>query len=321
MSKYIKKINRVLKSRVNKNSPIVIDLFAGCGGLALGFEAQGFKTIGYEMDKDCCDTYKNNLDGNCIKSFLTIKSKLPKAHVVIGGPPCQPFSVRGKQQGLKDKRNGFPAFVNAIKTIKPDVWLFENVRGLMYQNKKYLEEILKNLKKLDYNYEYELIKAVDYFVPQNRERVIAVGYKKDKNFNFPQKKDTRVTAGEALGDMAYSELKNPRYLTSSMDNYIARYEAASKCITPRDLHLHLPARTLTCRNLSGATSDMHRIKLPNGKRRRLTTREAARLQSFPDWFKFKGSENSIFNQIGNAVPPMLSYYIAGAIKEQFNFKI
>ena len=100
-----------------------------------------------------------------------------------------------------------------------------------------------------------------------------------------------------------------------MDEYVARYEKASHCINPRDLYLDRPARTLTCRNLAGATGDMHRIRLEDGRRRRVFPREAARLQSFPDWFEFEGLETSVFNQIDNAVPPMLAYNIALEVKK------
>ena len=99
-----------------------------------------------------------------------------------------------------------------------------------------------------------------------------------------------------------------------MDRYIANYERASKCVNPRDLHLHKPARTLTCRNLAGSTGDMHRVKLNDGRRRRITVREAARLQSFPDWFDFQGNETHQYNQIGNAVAPFFAYHLAKNIK-------
>ena len=89
----------------------------------------------------------------------------------------------------------------------------------------------------------------------------------------------------------------------------------SKLVNPRDLHMDRPARTLTCRNLAGSTADMHRIKLSDGRRRRLRVQEAARLQSFPDWFEFSGSETSKFNQIGNAVPPMFAHYIGRQMKK------
>ena len=100
-----------------------------------------------------------------------------------------------------------------------------------------------------------------------------------------------------------------------MDSYIEKYERASKCTVSRDLHLEKPSRTLTCRNIGGSTGDMLRLNLPNGQRRRLSHKECARLQSFPDWFKFKGNESSIYNQIGNAVPPMMSYHIANKLIE------
>ena len=122
------------------------------------------------------------------------------------------------------------------------------------------------------------------------------------------------TVGEALENLAFQIPDAAKFLTPSMDTYIAKYEKASKCINPRDLYLDRPARTLTCRNLAGATGDMHRIKLPDGRRRRLTVREAARLQSFPDWFNFIGSETSAFNQIGNAVAPLFALELAKEVK-------
>jgi len=115
--------------------------------------------------------------------------------------------------------------------------------------------------------------------------------------------------------MAYEIPPNAKFLTPSMDRYVAIYEKKSKLITPRDLHLDRPARTLTCRNLAGSTADMHRIKLPDGRRRRLRVREAARLQSFPDWFEFLGNETSKFNQVGNAVPPLLAHYLGKRFKK------
>ena len=299
-------------------APLVVDLFAGCGGLALGFEAQGFETRGYEMNAICCATYRRNLRSECINVTLTPESALPPALVLIGGPPCQPFSVIGNQNGLSDSRNGFPVFIEAVRRLNPDIFLFENVRGLIYRSKPYFDEILQKLKKLGYVMEYQLLNAVDYGVPQRRERLIVAGHR--GVFSFPKPCAKRVTAVEALGGLAMTAPPESRFLTKSMDEYIARYEAASSCVTPRDLHLDEPARTLTCRNLAGATSDMHRIRLPDGRRRRILPREAARLQSFPDWFQFEGTETEVFTQIGNAVPPMLAFHLAGAVREYLNTK-
>lgn len=309
---YPDKINTLLKP-APKRKPLVLDLFAGCGGLALGFEAQGFETLGYEMDADCCATYRHNLSGDCVQVKLDTAYVFPKAQVVIGGPPCQPFSVGGHQHGIRDARDGFPAFISAVEQAQPDIWMFENVRGLMYRNKDYLDAIIEELEGLGYVVEFKLLNAVNHGVPQNRERVIVVGHRGE--FHYPASLNRRLTAGDALGDLAAQIGPGSKFLTDSMNTYVANYEKASSCITPRDLHLDRPARTVTCRNLAGATGDMHRVVLPDGRRRRLTVREGARLQSFPDWFEFQGSETSSFTQIGNAVPPLLAYAIAGSFRE------
>ena len=293
--------------------PLVLDLFAGCGGLALGFESHGFETLGFEMDADCCATYRHNLHGDCVQVKLNPGYIFPKAQVVIGGPPCQPFSVGGHQNGIRDARDGFPVFISAIEQAQPDIWMFENVRGLMYRNKDYLDAVIAELESLGYVVEFRLLNAVNHGVPQNRERVIVVGHRGE--FHYPMPQNKRVTAGDALAELATQTTTDSKFLTDSMNVYVAKYEKASSCITPRDLHLDRPARTVTCRNLAGATGDMHRVVLPDGRRRRLTVREGARLQSFPDWFEFQGSETSCFNQVGNAVPPMLAYSIAASFRD------
>ena len=304
---YIDYLNNTI--RIPEKQPyLAIDMFAGCGGLSLGFEAAGVKTIGYEMVEDCCNSYERNLRSVCHKEKITTETEFPKVDIVIGGPPCQPFSRRGKQTGKDDERNGFPAFIEAIRKIKPKIWVCENVKGLPEQNKEYFESIMEQFKELGYEVEYQVFQIVRYDVPQNRERLVIVGH--HGGFKFPEPNDYKISAGEALGQLAFEIPENAAFLTPAMDEYIAKYEAASKCKNPRDLHLDRPARTLTCRNLAGATSDMHRIKLPDGRRRRITVREAARLQSFPDWFEFCGAEESQFTQIGNAVPPLFSYALA-----------
>lgn len=310
---YISFLNTKLRP-ISNGTPLVLDLFAGCGGLALGFEAQGFSTLGFEKDPDCCATYEKNLYGKSIHVELTRTSEYPSADVVIGGPPCQPFSVRGKRQGTSDERDGFPAFIRAIEQVRPKIFIFENVRGMIHKrNKWYFDEIVSTLRSFDYHIEFQLVNFSHFGVPQRRERVIVVGH--GGNFNFPLPSGRIITAGQALGAMAFSEPPESKYLTPSMDKYVAKYEKLSQCIRPRDLHLDQPARTLTCRNLSGATADMMRIRLPNGQRRRLLIREAARLQSFPDRFEFVGKEESQFNQIGNAVPPLFAYLLAGCVQE------
>ncbi len=246
---YWEEINEKLRPWVDtKLNKTVVDLFAGCGGLSLGFEANGFKTIGYEMDANACETYNQNLLGACINEKLTPDSTYPQADIVIGGPPCQPFSVGGKQLGLKDSRDGFPIFLSAIRQLNPEILLFENVRGMLYKNKWYLREVIEELEKLGYHINYALLNAVNYEVPQNRERVIVIGAK--RAVSLPGKANRIVTAGQALGHLASQFDEGSKFFTESMDRYVANYEKASKCINPRDLYLD---------RMSGANADLQKF--------------------------------------------------------------
>jgi DNA (cytosine-5)-methyltransferase 1 len=163
-----------------------------------------------------------------------------------------------------------------------------------------------------------LLNAVNFGIPQNRERLFVFGHR--AKFHFPKLLHRKVTVGEAIGDIMFTTPPESKYFTASMDTYVAKYEKASSCINPRDLYPDKPARTLTCRNLAGATGDMHRVRLKDGRRRRILHKEAARLQSFPDWFEFSGNETQRFNQIGNAVPPLLAYQLALALKECYQME-
>jgi DNA (cytosine-5)-methyltransferase 1 len=308
---WIQQVNESLRIPQNNRQERVIDLFAGCGGLALGFEAVGFRTKGFETNQGCVETYKLNLAGECVREHLTPQTRYTEAEIVIGGPPCQPFSVGGNQKGLKDSRDGFPACIAAIEQLNPSIFLFENVRGLLYRNKCYFEQVRRKLEKLGYIVEAQLLNAKHYGVPQNRERVIVVGHR--GGFKFPTHQAKFISAGTALGSMFKQVPDRAKWLTPSMDAYIAKYEKASCCKNPRDLHYDRPSRTVTCRNLAGATGDMHRICLPDGRRRRITIREAARLQSFPDWFEFIGNETDQYYQVGNAVPPLFAKALAQSV--------
>lgn len=317
MNKYLEFLHDELKvPQPEEDAPLVYDLFAGCGGLALGFEAVGFRTIGFEILRDACDTYSENLHGNCRCVYLEEGTDLgPKPDIIIGGPPCQPFSVGGFQNGRQDCRDGFPAFLSALQYYQPKVALFENVRGMMYKSKAYLEHIITTIRHMNYVVETKILDAVMYGVPQRRERLFVIAHRGVWKFPPLYPQSLHFTAGDAIADLENPLPEDTKFLTPSMDAYVARYEEKSKCIRPRDLKLDTPSRTVTCRNLCGATGDMLRIRLLDGRRRRLTIREGARLQSFPDWFEFYGSEASQFNQIGNAVPPLLAKALARSVAD------
>ena len=297
------------RTNPHENAPLVLDLFAGCGGMALPFEACGFNTVGYEMKPEAVETYATNLSGECHEIFLQVGMPDTDADVIIGGPPCQPFSQFGYQRGHWDSRDGIPVFIDAVRRIGPKIAILENVRGLLFRNKGYLRKVAQAFEEFGYRVDASVLKAVDYGVPQKRERVVLVASR--IGWKWPEKLiETPVHAGIALGPVENCQDNNSKYLTPAMDNYIAKYEKKSHCVTPRDLHLDRPARTVTCRNLGGATADMLRIRLANGRRRMLTIREGARLQGFPDWFEFSGSEYEQCEQIGNAVPPLMGLALA-----------
>lgn len=187
-----------------KEQTVVLDLFAGCGGLSLGFEAVGFRTIGYEMVETAVETYNRNLKGKCHNQFLTVGFDYPEAEnidIVIGGPPCQPFSRFGNQMGIEDSRDGFPIFIDAVRRLQPKVFLFENVANILGRHKWYLDLIVAELKKLGYIVEYRVLNAVNYGVPQNRERLICVGHR--ASFRFPAIVSRKNTVADAIGDTMY----------------------------------------------------------------------------------------------------------------------
>lgn len=291
------------------SAPRVLDLFAGCGGLGLGFESVGFITHGYEMKRIPAQTYAGNLHGGCDEVTLGIGEPDGDADIIIGGPPCQPFSQIGYQRGNRDPRDGFPVFLDAVCRLRPRLAMIENVRGLLFRNKDYLLAACRELERFGYQVDARLLNAKDYGTAQNRERVVVVASTIGWKWPDPVVGEP-VSAGIALGRMAFETPSEARFLTESMDRYIADYEQRSHCINPRDLHLDRPARTLTCRNLGAATSDMQRIRLPDGRRRMLTMREGARLQAFPDWFEFRGNAYEQTEQIGNAVSPLMALALA-----------
>lgn len=223
MSNYLNQLNEMMVPSPNHRFR-ALDLFAGCVRLSLGFKANEILTDGIEVNADAVATYCANLSVKCNQRTLgpTDHYESDSYDIVIGGPPCQPFSVRGLQKGIDDSRGGFPIFINAVKQIRPKIWMFENVRGLMHHNRWCLDEILTRLSSLGYQITYPLVNASRYGVPQNRERLIAIGHK--GCFRFPRPYTITYAAGDAIADICYTIADGSKVLTPSMDEYIKRYE-------------------------------------------------------------------------------------------------
>lgn len=313
--RWVRQVNLLLKP-CDDPTFSVIDLFCGAGGFSAGFAALGFRVQGFDRNTDAVETFSVNVgSAKCME--LNPQAVLSNADVLIAGPPCQPWSRAGKQLGDQDVRDGFPAICHAVRTVEPTVVVVENVPDIARADRrKGLDDFLATLERHDYAVSEAILNAVDFGVPQNRRRAFVVGVRGKRPIEFPRPCGKRFSVRDAISDSCHSSQDDARLLTAEMDLYIAKYERASGCRVPRDLHLDRPARTLTVRNLAGATGDMMRLLLPNGLRRMLTVREAARLQSFPDWFHFHGSRQSQLSQIGNAVPPLLGFAIAKQVRQR-----
>ena len=334
-----------------ENKYQVVELFAGCGGLALGMEKAGLNCILLnDSDQWACKTLKQNRPNwNVIQGDvrdLDFKTYYKKADVVTGGFPCQAFSYAGKKFGFDDARGTlFYEYARAVKEIQPAICIGENVRGLLaHDDGKTLESMKSILSELGYTVlNPKLMKAIFYKVPQKRERLIIVAIRNDLAhlpFNFPEPYSKIYTVGDALKK---SELFNTNVPISKGQLYPEKKKQIMRLVPPggywRDLPLDIqkdymqksfyltggktgmarrmswdePSLTLTCAPAQKQTERCH----PE-EDRPFTIREYARIQTFPDNWDFAGSVNQQYKQIGNAVPVNLSYEIALSIIEFLN---
>jgi len=328
----------------------VLELFAGAGGLAVGMEKAGIKCVALnEIDKWACQTLRENrphwnvLEGD-IKSFDFTEYN-NQVDIVTGGFPCQAFSYAGKKLGLQDARGTlFYEFARAVKEVNPLICIGENVKGLLSHEKgKTIEGMISILDEIGYNViPIKVLKAINYKVPQKRERVILVGVRKDIDieYKYPKPHNKIYNLIDALkkGELYNCNVpksegsKYPEHKKSVLDlvpqkgywrnlpldiqkEYMGKsfYLGGGKTGIARRIGWDEPSLTLTCSPAQKQTERCHPEET-----RPFTVREYARIQTFPDDWKFRGSVSQQYKQIGNAVPCNLGQEIGYSVIQFLN---
>lgn len=326
-------------------SMTLISLFSGAGGMDLGFHKAGFTTIlANEYDKTICPTFKHNfpdvplLEGDIRK----IPERLFPRHIdgIIGGPPCQSWSEAGALKGIEDARGQlFFDYIRILKYTQPKFFVAENVSGML--SKRHQEAVQNFINLFDqagYNVFVELLNAYDYEVPEDRKRVFYIGFRKDldiKEFEFPTPVPKRLTLRDAIWDLRDTAIPakdsnksngdaclvpNHEYFTGSYSpifmsrNRVRLWDEPGFTVqaSGRQCQLHPQAPKMQKIETNKHIFDPHNEKLY----RRMTVREVARVQSFPDDFLFIYDQvNDGYKMVGNAVPVNLAYHVALSIKQ------
>lgn len=305
----------------------VISLFSGCGGLDLGFIKAGFEVVwANDFDKEATESYKANIGDHIVhKSIYDVDTSIiPNADILIGGFPCLGFTVaKGKDRKLDcDYNQLFEEYARVLRDKNPKYFVVENVTGIKSGkefNDFFHDVILKTFKEcgeMGYSVNYETLISSTFGVPQNRKRIIIFGTRNDlsdrpsfPDFNIKNK----TTLKDAIFDLPREyDLSFPNHTGNKHKVKITGY------VGGRQLDWNKPSPTITGRGsrTGGAVIHPH----PDGERR-LSVRECARIQSFPDDFIFEGSNGACYAQIGNAVPPIMSFFIANQFRELFGKEI
>lgn len=345
---------------MNKKTYNVIDLFCGCGGLSLGFESAGFNVLlGIDMWEDALVTYRrNHKNGNTLCADLATlhveevdKSiNHEKVDVIIGGPPCQGFSIAGKRIVDDDRNKLYKSFVRMVAYFKPKAFVLENVPNILSIGEGAVREaIIKDFSELGYKVTYKVLLAADYGVPQNRRRAIFVGMLEGKEFVFPAPTvEQPVTSKEAVSDLPEEGIEDGgNYPSPPLTDYQRLMRQGCERLYNHEITIHndrtkeiiamvpdggnykdLPVELQNTRKVHIAWTRLNSkrpsITIDTGHfhhfhyeyNRVPSARESARFQSFPDSFVFIGNKTSKLKQIGNAVPPLMAEVIANEIKKQ-----
>lgn len=311
-------------------------MFCGCGGMDLGVVG-GFSFLGkeykenpfeivYAVDNDeyCTKIYNDNFTHKCeVKDVRDIKIKdMPEFEMLIGGFPCQSFSISAQNPprlGYKDERGMlFFEMVKILRERQPRFFIAENVKGILSANKgKAFPMIIKEFQNAGYIVVYKLLNASDYGVPQKRERVIIIGFRNQedyKKFHYPVK--IKVSEKKVLGDVLIEESNHDETLFFSEKAVAGMLAVRDKMNKGRVMSLTEPCNTISAHLAKVSLNSTDPVYMVANRYRRFSSREAARIQSFPDSFRFDSvSQIRQYKAIGNAVPPVLMWHVIHSLQK------
>ncbi len=323
----------------------LISLFSGAGGLDRGFHKAGFVTaVANEFDPHICPTYKVNFpDVHLIEGDIRkIKTEAFPSDIdgIIGGPPCQSWSEGGAKRGIEDPRGQlFNEYIRILKSVRPLFFVAENVSGMLApRHKAAVDAFMASFEEAGYDINLKMLNARDYEVPEDRDRIFFIGFRKDlniKDFRYPDPVTPRLTLRDAIGDLQETAIPALEHNHTNGDNcivpnheyYISGYspifmsrnrvrgwdeQAFTVQASGRQCQLHPQAPKMQKIDAG------HHIFVPGKEHlyRRMTVREVARIQTFPDDFKFVYDDvNDGYKMIGNAVPVNLAYHVAMQIRK------
>lgn len=313
----------------------VASLFCGCGGTDVGLLG-GFDFLGKYYNSNSMEiVYANDIDDNACKIFKEnfgitpdnrdireVKTEeIPEFDILTGGFPCQSFSIvaqNPKRLGVKDERGKlFFEMCRILRERQPKCFIAENVKGILTANKKSaFPLILKEFEESGYDVQYQILNSADYGVPQKRERVIIVGFRKDLNitFSFPEAEiedETKYTPLKTVIEKCVDE----KYFFSerAVAGMMKKRESMNK---GRAQDINKPCNTVGAHLAKVSLNSTDPVLMEGERYRRFTPREVARIQSFPDDFELVGSEAAQYRALGNAIPPVMFWYVAKAVSKE-----
>lgn len=313
----------------------VASLFCGCGGTDVGLVGN-FDFLGKHYDSNSIEiVYANDIDDNACNIFeenfgitpdnrdiREIRSEeLPEFDILTGGFPCQSFSIiaqNPKRLGVKDERGKlFFEMCRILRDRQPKCFIAENVKGILTANKKSaFPLIIKEFEDSGYDVQYRILNAADYGVPQKRERVIIVGFRKDLkiDFTFPSVEIEDEKDYEPLKKVVEQQVDEKYFFSErAVAGMMKKRESMNK---GRAQDINKPCNTVGAHLAKVSLNSTDPVLMEGDRYRRFTPREVARIQSFPDEFMLVGSETAQYRALGNAIPPVMFWYVAKAVSEE-----